>query len=418
MLPKSRRALTIQEIAALARSSLHGNCSTGPGCGGAWGGIWGRRGSPVGEGAGPLGEGIGVTPVGFGGLKVSLRSLVAAKRRAWGCQVPRAGGGGCWLHGGDSGCPGGADAGAHFAGISQVVKEHVTKPTAMAQGRVAHLIEWKGWCKPVEPPAALESAFSSYCHLSEGEQEARFAAGGHCTGHSWRARSSTVAEGRGGGAGCPHPSIHPSIRATAPWAQRHWGRGILRAPPGARVTHACPVPGVAEQFAIAEAKLRAWSSVDGDDSNDESYDEDFMPSTESSQPTGKRHGERAPTGRARCPVAGVGVPLPVPRVEGAGCLMPRHVPQPGHPLTGQCPSLALWQAVPVPGMGKPCKVTPSPVPGHILLFLWWSPVPRTQQFEGKGGTVPGMGLLPPRCSHPAGHRVGGSWHPPVPSALN
>ncbi|KAM7107528.1 LOW QUALITY PROTEIN: protein FAM131A [Ciconia maguari] len=125
MLPKSRRALTIQEIAALARSSLHG--------------------------------------------------------------------------------------------ISQVVKEHVTKPTAMAQGRVAHLIEWKV-CKPVEPPAALESAFSSYCHLSEGEQEARFAAG------------------------------------------------------------------VAEQFAIAEAKLRAWSSVDGDDSNDESYDEDFMPSTESSQP--------------------------------------------------------------------------------------------------------------------------------------
>ncbi|NXG61325.1 F131A protein, partial [Hemiprocne comata] len=127
MLPKSRRALTIQEIAALARSSLHG--------------------------------------------------------------------------------------------ISQVVKEHVTKPTAMAQGRVAHLIEWKGWCKPVESPTALESAFNSYCHLSEGEQEARFAAG------------------------------------------------------------------VAEQFAIAEAKLRAWSLVDGDDSNDESYDEDFMPSTESSQPT-------------------------------------------------------------------------------------------------------------------------------------
>lgn len=33
--------------------------------------------------------------------------------------------------------------------------------------------------------------------------------------------------------------------------------------------------GVAEQFAIAEAKLRAWSSVDGDDSTDDSYDEDF-----------------------------------------------------------------------------------------------------------------------------------------------
>ncbi|XP_019717173.1 protein FAM131A isoform X2 [Hippocampus comes] len=122
MLPKSRRALTIQEIAALARSSLHG--------------------------------------------------------------------------------------------ISQVVKDHVTKPTAMAQGRVAHLIEWKGWCKPLETPTALESDFNSYSDLTEGEQEARFAAG------------------------------------------------------------------VAEQFAIAEAKLRAWSSIDGDDSNDDSYDEDFLPANE------------------------------------------------------------------------------------------------------------------------------------------
>ncbi|KAL7825345.1 hypothetical protein AOLI_G00325520 [Acnodon oligacanthus] len=38
--------------------------------------------------------------------------------------------------------------------------------------------------------------------------------------------------------------------------------------------------GVAEQFAIAEAKLRAWSSVDGDESNDDSYDEDFLPANE------------------------------------------------------------------------------------------------------------------------------------------
>uniref|UniRef100_A0A8C8RH95 Family with sequence similarity 131 member A n=1 Tax=Pelusios castaneus TaxID=367368 RepID=A0A8C8RH95_9SAUR len=129
MLPKSRRALTIQEIAALARSSLHG--------------------------------------------------------------------------------------------ISQVVKDHVTKPTAMAQGRVAHLIEWKGWCKPMDSPVALESAFNSYSDLSEGEQEARFAAG------------------------------------------------------------------VAEQFAIAEAKLKAWSSVDGEDSNDESYDEDFGTNSHSTQPAGQ-----------------------------------------------------------------------------------------------------------------------------------
>ncbi|XP_062381023.1 protein FAM131A isoform X2 [Sardina pilchardus] len=96
-----------------------------------------------------------------------------------------------------------------FNGISQVVKDHVTKPTAMAQGRVAHLIEWKGWSKPLDPPTAtLQSHFSSYCHLTEGEQEARFAAG------------------------------------------------------------------VAEQFAIAEAKLRAWTSVDEEDGIEEEAEEE------------------------------------------------------------------------------------------------------------------------------------------------
>lgn len=52
MLPKSRRALTIQEITALARSSLHGNCSLGAG---VPGGHLGKKGSPVGAGAGTLG---------------------------------------------------------------------------------------------------------------------------------------------------------------------------------------------------------------------------------------------------------------------------------------------------------------------------------------------------------------------------
>ncbi|KAK2868179.1 hypothetical protein Q7C36_000050 [Tachysurus vachellii] len=95
-------------------------------------------------------------------------------------------------------------------GISQVVKDHVTKPTAMAQGRVAHLIEWKGWSKPLEPSSAtLQSHFNSYSHLSEGEQEARFAAG------------------------------------------------------------------VAEQFAIAEAKLRAWNSVDEEDVEEDCSEEEF-----------------------------------------------------------------------------------------------------------------------------------------------
>ncbi|TNN38061.1 Protein FAM131A [Liparis tanakae] len=90
-------------------------------------------------------------------------------------------------------------------GISQAMRDHVTKPTSLAQGRVAHLIEWKGWPKPAGPPPAAH--FSSYSHLTEGEKEARFAAG------------------------------------------------------------------VAEQFAIAEAKLRAWASIDADDEED-SNDED------------------------------------------------------------------------------------------------------------------------------------------------
>ncbi|XP_071348632.1 protein FAM131A isoform X1 [Trachinotus anak] len=93
-------------------------------------------------------------------------------------------------------------------GISQAVRDHVTKPTSLAQGRVAHLIEWKGWPKPAGPTPAAHTHFNSYCHLTEGEKEARFAAG------------------------------------------------------------------VAEQFAIAEAKLRAWASIDDEDEEEDSNDED------------------------------------------------------------------------------------------------------------------------------------------------
>ncbi|KAM7400636.1 hypothetical protein PAMA_005027 [Pampus argenteus] len=92
-------------------------------------------------------------------------------------------------------------------GISQAVRDHVTKPTSLAQGRVAHLIEWKGWPKPADTPPAAHSHFSSYCHLTEGEKEARFAAG------------------------------------------------------------------VAEQFAIAEAKLRAWASIDDDEEEDSNHED-------------------------------------------------------------------------------------------------------------------------------------------------
>ncbi|XP_061112153.1 uncharacterized protein fam131ba isoform X5 [Conger conger] len=69
------------------------------------------------------------------------------------------------------------------------MKDKVTKPTAMAQGRVAHMIEWQSWGKPSAGPEGgagranlnrererrLEN--DAYSDLSDGEKEARFAAG-------------------------------------------------------------------------------------------------------------------------------------------------------------------------------------------------------------------------------------------------
>lgn len=114
-----------------------------------------------------------------------------------------------------------------FNGISQAVRDHVTKPTSLAQGRVAHLIEWKGWPKPADLPPAAHSHFNSYCHLTEGEKEARFAAG------------------------------------------------------------------VAEQFAIAEAKLRAWASIDDEDEED-SNDEESHGQTHSQCPDATTRTSEAP----------------------------------------------------------------------------------------------------------------------------
>uniref|UniRef100_A0A8C5SVV5 Family with sequence similarity 131 member C n=1 Tax=Laticauda laticaudata TaxID=8630 RepID=A0A8C5SVV5_LATLA len=62
-------------------------------------------------------------------------------------------------------------------GLIQSLKDHITKPTAMAQGRVAHLIEWKGWSAPPvgwgQPPG--EEVL--YEELTDELKEARFAAG-------------------------------------------------------------------------------------------------------------------------------------------------------------------------------------------------------------------------------------------------
>lgn len=91
----------------------------------------------------------------------------------------------------------------------------MTKPTAMAQGRVAHLIEWKGWSKPSDSPAALESAFSSYSDLSEGEQEARFAAGGWQKGDQphicCRDALSHLLRPDVGVGVFPHPCVYPLL---------------------------------------------------------------------------------------------------------------------------------------------------------------------------------------------------------------
>ncbi|KAM4539516.1 uncharacterized protein PAE49_020332 isoform 4-T4 [Odontesthes bonariensis] len=75
------------------------------------------------------------------------------------------------------------------SGVSRSMKDKVTKPTAMAQGRVAHMIEWQSWGKPSAGPMGgaghtnlqrekerrLENDL--YSDLSDGEKEARFAAG-------------------------------------------------------------------------------------------------------------------------------------------------------------------------------------------------------------------------------------------------
>lgn len=71
------------------------------------------------------------------------------------------------------------------------MKERVTKPTAMAQGRVAHMIEWQNWGMQTVGAGGLpQSRISTqerekerrlendaYSDLSDGEKEARFAAG-------------------------------------------------------------------------------------------------------------------------------------------------------------------------------------------------------------------------------------------------
>ncbi|XP_028820266.1 uncharacterized protein fam131ba isoform X2 [Denticeps clupeoides] len=83
----------------------------------------------------------------------------------------------------------GALAKSSLTGVTRSMKDKVTKPTAMAQGRVAHMIEWQSWGKPSAGPEGGAGRTNlnrererriendAYSDLSDGEKEARFAAG-------------------------------------------------------------------------------------------------------------------------------------------------------------------------------------------------------------------------------------------------
>ncbi|XP_068998625.1 protein FAM131B isoform X2 [Embiotoca jacksoni] len=85
----------------------------------------------------------------------------------------------------------GALAKSSLSGVSRTMKERVTKPTAMAQGRVAHMIEWQNWGMSTVGPGGVPAPRittqerekerrlenDAYSDLSDGEKEARFTAG-------------------------------------------------------------------------------------------------------------------------------------------------------------------------------------------------------------------------------------------------
>ncbi|XP_047187023.1 protein FAM131C isoform X2 [Scophthalmus maximus] len=99
-------------------------------------------------------------------------------------------------------------------GLVATIKDHITKPTAMAQGRVAHLIEWKGW-----------------------------GGGG-------------VAGGRGGGWACGRGGGWGGMGAELEEDEQFYSQMTDE------IKEARFAAGVAEQFALAEAAMNVWSMND------------------------------------------------------------------------------------------------------------------------------------------------------------
>ncbi|KAM4032037.1 protein FAM131B isoform 2-T7 [Anomaloglossus baeobatrachus] len=124
----------------------------------------------------------------------------------------------------------GALAKSSVKGISRTMKDHVTKPTAIGSGRVAHMIEWQSWGQPPPPTTKCTQLDSdAYSDLSDGEKEARFLAG------------------------------------------------------------------VMQQFAISEATLMAWSSMDGEEesvnSNQERQSETYQELLENQDNLAQTHSD-------------------------------------------------------------------------------------------------------------------------------
>lgn len=92
------------------------------------------------------------------------------------------------------------------------IKEHITKPTAMAQGRVAHLIEWKGWGGGGDTTGGWSGAWGKgsggwggmgadlqedeqlYSQMTDEIKEARFAAGESAGRIEFKEKKMTLAE--------------------------------------------------------------------------------------------------------------------------------------------------------------------------------------------------------------------------------